>query len=305
MVIPKPETDRLASALESVLKTTPEEDGALNNLAWIYAISGDPIHAVELERNAISIAPNDSLYRILLATFLEKSGQEGAAEAAYCESLIQFPRLVSSPFWHALETRHPLVSQHALQEALLRLQKDPRKPSTITQSIIYARLLLGAGKLNDADQTVRSTLVELPNQSGLWEMQGELHEAEGNSQEALADYRRAMYLDRSDPLPVERKAMLELRSGSSKLAENDALAAWKIFQQPFSEHSIRIAVQYRSNLHQPDLLPASLPQEVQPIMDFESLFRDLGVVLSQRGFEKESEEMIDLADEIQNQRDLF
>jgi len=163
---------------------------------------------------------------------------------------------------------------------------------------VRARLLFAEGQTSQADTVVTSINTALPNVSGMWELQGEIHETQKKDREAALDYRRAIFLDRADPLPYERLASLALkRPDDMDRARGDVVQAWVMLHRLETPSTERLAVAYRRQAGSPNgLLPTTLLQETQPYFNFSAKFQILADYYQSRGRLKEAEQMKGLAD---------
>ena len=131
----------------------------------------------------------------------------------------------------------------------------------------------------------------------MWELQGELHERERNIAEATRDYRRAIFLDKSDPLPRERLAELQLMAGDAKDARIEVLQAWELLQHSKSSGAMRRTIQYqRSSEPRNEQLPVTLLRTTQPSFDFRSAFDLLATLFTLQKAEAEANEMRQMMD---------
>lgn len=274
------------------VKSTPEEDGAWSDLAWLYAISGDTSEAITTEQKAVVLYRFDYTYYVLLGAFLERSRRFDEALDAYGQALVLYPRLVNSAFWHALQLRRPAIADGAMHFALSALDHSQLVVDDVTRNEVRARLLAANGLLEDADNIVNSINAQLPNLSGMWELQGELHERDGRIANAILDYRRAKFLDSEDPVPHERLATLELDLSNAENARIEALLAWRLAQHPWSPGAARRKVQYQRDDHPRNgELPVTLLTDTQPSFRFESMFTRLSRLFASQGKEERAREM--------------
>jgi tetratricopeptide (TPR) repeat protein len=297
----KEDAAQATTALLRVVTVTPEEDGAWNSLAWLYAITGDTSKALAAEEKAILIYRYDYTYYVLLGALYERSERIDDARYAYSQALILYPRLMKSPFWHSLQRRQPLLATTALQLAVTELGQ-PRSSANdfdeVYNSEVRARLAAESGALDEARALVQSSNANLPNLSGMWELQGELREKEGDIQGALLDYRRAIFLDRTDPLPHERIAELDFRSSNARESSFEAEQAWRLVQHPWSPGNARRRVQYQRGHYPRDgEIWTTLATDIQPAIALNLLFTQLSGLFASQGQDDKAREMKHLAEE--------
>src|ERR1035441_1230607 len=116
----------------------------------------------------------------------------------------------------------PSVAARALQSAFAELDQSHWAGDDLIRSEARARLAAENGQTDIAKTLVNSINTRLPNLSGMWELQGELNEREGNRKEAILDFRRAIFLDDTDALPHTRLAQLELALSDTRDAAREA-----------------------------------------------------------------------------------
>jgi len=296
-LLKKEDAESAFTALSHVVKVTQDEDGAWSNLAWLYAIHGDTAKAIASEQVAIALYRYDYTYYVLLGAFLDRAGQINEAESAYGQALVLYPRLAQSVFWHDFKTNEPESANAAMQFAFRALDQEQAGVGDVNRNEVRARLAAETGRLDEANSIVRSINARLPNLSGMWELQGELHERERNIAEATRDYRRAIFLDKSDPLPRERLAELQLMAGDAKDARIEVLQAWELLQHSKSSGAIRRTIQYqRSSEPRNEQLPVTLLRTTQPSFDYRSAFDLLATLFTLQKAEAEANEMRQMMD---------
>lgn len=298
--------EQAMAILREITRVTPDEDGAWSDLAWLSAISGDTGAAISQEQEAISLYPYDYTYYVVLGVFFERSGHIDKAQAAYEQALILYPRLARSQFWHNLELRRHGLAEATMQLAVEVLNQKGSGVNDMNHNEVRARLDAEDGQLVLASSIIRSINEQLPNLSGSWELQGELHEKEGSTQRAILDYRRAIFLDKTDPLPHEQLAELYLTASDAGTAKMEALAAWQLARRLESPGSLRRAILYRryDDPHSSQL-PTTLMDETQPAFDFEAAFTRLKTIFANQGASEEAKEMQDMSDQATSHSALY
>lgn len=282
--------------LRQMLRITPEDDAGWSNLAWLYAISGDTPNAISTELKAISLYRYDYTYYVLLGVFYEQSGKMDEAKAAYAQALVLFPRLERSSFWHALLRRRKPLAKGALQAALTALGQSESSDNDLLRDESRARLQVAHGETSDPQSIIDSINRQIQNLSSAWELQGELYEKVGRWNDAIADYERASFIDKSDPLPHERLAELALKLQEVDLANKHAYQAWWLAWRLRSPSSARATLEFQQNSGQRDgLLPPSLFRETQPSFNFGSTFSRLADLYAQRGDEEQARKLTGMA----------
>lgn len=282
-----------------MLEITPDNDTGWSDLAWLYAVGGDTTSAITAEENAISLYSNDYTYYVLLGVFYEKAGMTAKAEAAYSQALILFPRFARSSAWHSLQRRQAALAAAAVQSALQTLSLRETDALDPMEAEGRARLLLESGHISEAQGIVNVLSDQIENLSSVWELQGELHDTVNRSTDAMLDYRRAAFLDRSDPLPHERLAELAMKSRDMDVAVSEARQALWLFMRLKSPSAARSTVEFQQTGGPRDgLLPSTLLKETQPKFNFASLFFRLAKIYRQRGAMDQANELERMAEDI-------
>lgn len=299
-------TKKAIAAFLHIVKDTPDEDGAWSNLAWLYAINGDLTTAIVSEQRAISLYRYDYTYYVLLGSFLIRAGQTDQAGAAFGQALLLYPRLTKSKFWHTLRSHQPVLAATAKTMANKLLNEEQGETDEVSHNEVRARFAAENGLASEASNIVRGINSRLPNLSGMWELQGELNEEEGNTSEAILDYRRAVFLDTADPLPHERLAELHLMASDANGARLEVLQAWRLAKHPKSPGATRRTVQYQHRDGSSEgQMPATLGKEMQPSFNFESIFSSLTDLFDAQGATDQANEMRDLLNQTDTRSVLY
>lgn len=299
-------TDGAIAVLLRVVMATPDEDGAWSDLACLYAIRGDTDAAIATEQKAISLYKYDYTYYALLGAFLERSGRSDEAGSAYGQALVYFPRLAASRFWHTLQSRQAALASAALQFALKQVDRRQGNDDDVNREEVRARLDLESGSLDESVNIVRSINAMLPSRSGIWELQGELNERGGNVGEAALDYRRAIFLDKIDPLPHERLAELDLLASDAADARLEVLEALKLARHPQSPGARRRIMQYQYKVGPRNReSTAAFIQETQPSFNFKAAFALLAHLFASQGATTQANEMKTMLDRIGTHNPLY
>jgi len=82
------DTPAASNAYRALLKLQPDQPIALNNLAWVLAVSGTDLdEALTTARRAVALQPNDANFRDTLAFVLKRLGRLEEAKAEYRRSI--------------------------------------------------------------------------------------------------------------------------------------------------------------------------------------------------------------------------
>jgi Tfp pilus assembly protein PilF len=286
-----------STALTDFLKFNPDEDAAWENLAWIYALNGNDLKSDQALNQALKISHDDYSYYVLSAGLAEYRGKLDAAEDKYAHALILYPRLLTSVFWRKLQSRRPQLALHAVEQA-----KNMAERSSIGTELsrieAKARLLYLDGQIQDATFLVVGLNDKVPNLSGMWELHGKIAEKQGDLNDAAIYYRRAIFLDPTDPLPWVDLASVELAESSLDDSAEDAFQGWRLSKTLHSPSARRRAIQYQQNSGpRIGILPDSLMMETQPSIDFKSLFNGISLQYRLRNNASAAAKMAELAEQ--------
>ena len=266
-----PDARRLQEEIRPLLEVarlTPDEDGAWDRLAWIYIRNDDIPDAATAEQNAISICGNDYTYHLMMGIIREKASQIELARRSYSRAVGLYPRLLYSEFWADLSRRNSILASGALADALENT--DPVQGGEEQLRANHARLLFVAGEYTAALTQAERMLNELPCASGPWELKGELDEDEGESLNAILDYKRAIFLDPMDPLPRIRLAVLQHSRFAREASGENFYLTRKLTRQWRRPGTIRRAAQYqRDGRLENATETSSLFQETRPSLPME------------------------------------
>jgi len=123
--------DEAAEAFKAALNLKPDDDVALQNLAWVYMSRGrtqDALEALEVFRAALRVNPNNPQSWYQLATLYMDLGRVADAEAAFQEALRANPRMGAA--YNGLGVlafeRGDLARAEELFKELLELEPDLR-----------------------------------------------------------------------------------------------------------------------------------------------------------------------------------
>ena len=203
----------------------------------------------------MEIDPDNAVFRLSLGMFLDEAGEKAEAMKQYTAEVQLSPAILDSPFF----TRHnPLAKTVA--EYCTR-QTEQRADAT-RDPILMARLgklYLYLGDVPRASEALTEAANALPNLSLVWFNLGEINRLRGETAEAIANYKRATFLDTKLARPHLRLGELDATAkGIDELRR--AVQAWSRVNPVTASHNNRL---FRSGFKpQPqridDLLPTTL-----------------------------------------------
>lgn len=265
----------------SVLNSIPADDGAWENVSRLYLSIGQNESALEAAQQALKLAPKDYSHLVNLGLLQEAKGMKGDAARSYSGALAIYPRLVQSPFWREFAMRDEASAREALAGAIRENESTYNASHDVVAGARLARLLLAIGDSVRAAQ-LSATLLQLsPQIEGAWELQGEVAQ---DSHAAALCYRRAIFLDPSDPLPYVRLGELALADQDMPSAANYWLAALRLHRSLRTPHAQMAKLRYRLPVSiANDSIPDTWIYYISPAFHFSAAFSRIAASLESSG----------------------
>jgi tetratricopeptide (TPR) repeat protein len=265
----------------SVLHSIPDDDGVLENISRLYLSIGQNENALEAAQRALKLAPKDYSHLVNLGLLQEASGMKGDAVRSYSGALAIYPRLVQSPFWREFTKRDEASAREALAGAIRENESAYTASHDVVAGERLARLLLAIGDSVRAAQ-LSATLLHLSQQlEGAWELQGEVAQ---DSHAAALCYRRAIFLDPSDPLPYVRLGELALTDRDMPSAANYWLAALRLHRSLRTPHAQTAKLRYRLPISAAnDSIPETWIYYISPAFHFSAAFSRIAASFESSG----------------------
>jgi tetratricopeptide (TPR) repeat protein len=283
------ETSAMEEAIgrwRSLLDLMPLDDGAWENISRLYLFTGRKADALSAAGRAVMIRPGDYSHLVNLGLANELLGIKNDALSSYARALAIHPRLLYSPFWLELTQRDQVFAREVLSVSVQNEEDVYKKTGDVIESERLARLLMASGDRTRASQIVNAILSASPELEGAWELNAELTE---DSNAATLHYRRASFLDPSDPLPHARLGDLEIASHDISAAATEWFTAWTLHKALRTPHSEIAKVRYRlpvciSN----DAIPNNWIYYISPAFAFSSAFSTIAQAYETSGQIKEA-----------------
>jgi tetratricopeptide (TPR) repeat protein len=273
------------------------DDGALSNLAWLFALSDNHERALELANAAISRYQFNFTTYVLVGALEEAGERANEAKANYARAVELYPRLIESQFWRDLTERNNQLAVAALNDATESERESLAAAFNPSTAMSLARLSYATHDNDRAQELTTQVTKILPNLSGTWELEGQLL-ADTNESGAILAFRKAAFLDPYDPLPHERMALLLLRRGAIDEAADQCLEAQKLQRNFGTPHSRRAFFQYHlRQVLRNDLTPPSLLRYLSPAFSARSCLLVVSDRYGDKGRKAESAKYLQLANE--------
>ena len=255
-MVPAEQVEAVQEALRgwrSLLNSIPADDGAWENVSRLYLSIGQNENALEAAQQALKLAPKDYSHLVNLGLLQEARGLKGDGVRSYSGALAIYPRLVQSPFWREFAMRDETSAREALADAIRENESAYNASHDVVAAERLARLLLASGDSIRATQLSATLLKLSPQLEGAWELQGEVAQ---DSHAAALCYRRAIFLDPSDPLPYVRLGELALADHDLPSAASYWPVALKLHRSLHTPHAQMAKLRYR--------LPVSIANDSIP-----------------------------------------
>lgn len=277
----------------SVLNSIPTDDGAWENVSRLYLSIGQNESALGAAQQALKLAPKDYSHLVHLGLLQEARGMKGDAVRAYSAALAVYPRLVQSPFWREFAMRDEASAREALAGAIRENESAYNASDDVVAGERLARLLLASGDSIRAAQLSAKVLKLSPQLEGAWELQGEVAQ---DTHAAALCYRRAIFLDPSDPLPYVQLGELALTDHDIPSAANYWLAALKLHRSLRTPHSHMAKLRYRLPVSiGNDSIPDTWIYYISPAFHFSAAFSRIAGAFETSGHLEDARLFGDLA----------
>jgi len=277
----------------SVLNSIPSDDGAWENVSRLYLSIGQNESALEAAQQALKLAPKDYSHLVHLGLLQETHGMKGDAVRAYSAALAVYPRLVQSPFWREFAMRDEASAREAIAGAIRENESAYNASDDVVAGERLARLLLASGDSIRAAQLSATLLKLSPQLEGAWELQGETAQ---DSHAAALCYRRAIFLDPSDPLPYVQLGKLALADHDIPSAANYWVAALRLHRSLRTPHAQMAKLRYRLPVSiGNDSIPDTWIYYISPAFHFSAAFSRIAAAFETFGHLEDARFFGDLA----------
>jgi hypothetical protein len=193
--------------------------------------------------------------------------QTERAYLEYAKAIAYSPRLLDSTFYLQLIKKHEDEMAVVVSRSSAIVNELPGSPARIAA---LAKLSNSTSGPAGTKVLLADALEMLPNLSYPWEYLGEMTEADGDSNGAALDYKRALFIDPGNPVVLEQLANLDHASGRNR--EGLRLAQMALMVETPSEHAQRSERLYgMSSLSPDDVVPTGLWDYLQPRLDVDQL----------------------------------
>jgi tetratricopeptide (TPR) repeat protein len=270
------ETSAVQQALQrsrAVLDLMPFDDGAWENVSRLYLFAGQKDSALDAATRALALRPSDYSHLVNLGLLREGLGMKNDAVFLYARALAIYPRLIESPFWQELTEQDEVSAHEIIATAIRNEERSYNATGDVIDSERLARLLWASGDLSRSGQILAAIVGASPGLEGAWELNGEISR---DRNAAILCYKRAMFLDPSDPLPHARLGDLALAAQDVSSAATEWVTAWMLYRKMRTPHSEIAKVRYRlPNDIANDAIPGTWIYYISPTFGFSSAFSEI------------------------------
>jgi tetratricopeptide (TPR) repeat protein len=250
-------TTEAAAEFRTALKLNDRDAVAHHDLAWLEHLAGhDDVARKEWER-AVTIDPDNAVFQMSLAMFLEETGDKQRAEDHLTTAVQLSPAILDSPFFARHADLAKVIAGRCISETEAKLARgnDPVLKARLGKFYLYTR------DLQRATPMLQEASADLPNLPLVWFNLGEVHRLQGDSAQAIACYERARFLDGRLAAPHLRIGELG-QSGTEAEELRLASQRWARMNPVTAAHNNRL---YHGPTQQiDDLLPTTLVWYVSP-----------------------------------------
>jgi tetratricopeptide (TPR) repeat protein/O-antigen ligase len=257
-VISATNLQRSIRAYQQALAQNPWDDSFWHNLGWLHLLNNDPGLAESHFQRATEIDGGTPAYWISLGLLHERLGENQAA-LDYALAIAVSPDVLKSSFSRDLKARNSVLWGAAVEEGLehLRRRDGNRKSPEILARI--GRIYLKLGCNGTAREALNGAVAALPQLSRPWAGLAEIELREGRPENAEQLLKKALFLDRGDPLNWASLAEVQRAYGNPEAAENLIARALAQDVHPWSPHAQRVQRIYLTRpVFSDDLLPPGL-----------------------------------------------
>lgn len=168
---------------------------------------------------AVTLSPFDPICLASCGLMIEHTPDSATAGDYYIRALSVNPSLWDTPFFDWLRTHRVQQSAQILTAAVRSVENElvQGPDNGIIQSRL-AKLQYAQGNVAAALSLLLDATRKLPNLNRSWLLLGQIKEREDNLAAAEKCYKKAIFLDRNDPLPPKYLAGLMERGQDTALA---------------------------------------------------------------------------------------
>jgi tetratricopeptide (TPR) repeat protein len=274
---------------QTALLLNPNDGLNHHNLGWLYWLKGDKQKAIASIKRAIASGEKNHVYYASLGLMEDKNGNSDAAEQAYQEALVMYPRLLDSRFYADLKKKDSQTAASILQKAIASLEEEMRlRPNPIIKARL-GRLYLESKSAKTLG-TLQESLSQLPNMSIAWFNLGQWHEANKDWNQAIKCFEKAAFLESSESSVFIKLGKIYESYGKYKEATIQYEKAISAYLLSHSEHANSVLSLYHSKSAEAnDLLPKGILAYCQTETDIAAICRNLAANFIQAGNIQRSE----------------
>lgn len=252
------------------VQLNPNEDLFYHNMGWLYMFQSKRDSALYYMSKACKLDPNNPLHYLSRGLIVEPMDSVFAL-SNYQKAVLLSPDVLDSEFFLAMKRRKSSLALELLNSSEQELNRIYMETQSVVVRAKLGKLLIYKNDSISARQTFLEIVDVLPNLSRPWYYLGNIDALNGRDSVAIYHYRKSIFLDSKDYLPIYALAKTYNELGDtvrSGIYLKRALAAYNGMQSMNSTRSSRI---YYLETMKNDIIPRFLLNYVKPSMDSVSL----------------------------------
>jgi tetratricopeptide (TPR) repeat protein len=274
---------------QAALSFSPHDGLIQHNLGWLYYLIGDRQKSIDCLNEAISSSLQDPLYYISLGLIQERLGNFQHAISEYQRAVALSPKIENSSFFCALRRSDAQKAKVVLWGAIGRLEDEmKRDPNPITSAKLGSLYLQ-----TDPDRAfaaLKWALASLPNLPLAWFNLGTLYETKKDWVAMGGCFKKAVFLNRADPLILAGMARVYESEGKIQEAILHYEKAIVCTSDALSEHANQVSALYHGTkyVEADDITPKGLLSYCRPGIDLFAIYNSLSKLYAQDGNDSRS-----------------
>jgi Tfp pilus assembly protein PilF len=204
--------ERAEADFKEAIKVEPNNPNGYFELAQLRLIQKNIPEGRSLLEQTLARNPNSSRALRLLATTYMVEKQPAKAIARVQDQIAKTPQ--NGDMYNLLSQLQGATGDNAgaLASGEKALQLNPNDPVAV---VAYTRALLTGGDANKALAKWQQWTVDHPNDSQGFTVLGSLQEAQGNRDQAMASYKKALQIQPEQPIAANNLAYLMVETGQN------------------------------------------------------------------------------------------
>jgi len=253
-------------SFEKAVALNPADASFQSNLGILHLAIGDTLSGLKHLKQALMIAPHQSLYHILYGMVSPNESHQRFVDAIYYS-----PDILDSKWFADLYAQDSSRALYIFNDAQVMLSDSfaYRKNDYLLQARL-AKALLHQGKINEAEKLLFEVTIAMPNLNRPWMMLGDIA-FKRNDTIALQYYERAMQLDPIDAHAKIRTGDWHLDKGNLSKAYGYYIDGLRVSYLSPTEHSRRSFTIYNLYTVSNDVISPAFYWHIKPSINIQKL----------------------------------